>query len=189
MNKRRFLAWFFVITALQFLQEPGVLGQDEIDLARLTAPPGRLTPGCVLSPAPTVAIGNNQVRGGLWGGLPRNPWTGTERAIVADIAEHVFGSPPLPDGPPLSAAELTRFRLRFADDIVEAYGAVYTDDTGMHLVTVNAVRLKTTPANRPRGNPGARLQLVHGRTVAALFGESDGCFDALAKYLRETMVD
>jgi len=188
MNSSPFLARMFVISALLFFQAASVLGQDEIDLARLTVPPGRLTAGCVLSPAPTVAIGSNQVRGGLWGGLPRNPWTGTERAIVADIAEHVFGSPPLPDGPPLSTAELTRFRLRFVDDIAEAYGAVYTN-AEMQLVTVNAVRLKTIPASRPRGNPGARLQLVHGRTVAALFGESDPCFDALAAYLREIMVD
>ena len=188
MNSSAFLARMFVISALVFLPEPGVLSQEEIDLARLTVPSGRLTPGCVLSPAPTVALGNNQVRGGLWGGLPRNPWTGAERAIVADIAEHVFGSPPLPDGPPLSTAELARFRLRFADDVSEAYGAVYTN-AEMHLVTVNAVRLKTTQASRPRGNPGARLQLVHGRTVAALFGEGDACFDAIAKYLKETMAE
>lgn len=181
-----FLA-LLVVSILLIPAVAGPRGQDEIDLVTLTAPPGRLTSGCSLSPSPTVTIGN-QIRGGLWGGLPSNPWTGTERSIVANITEQVMGSPALPDGPPLSRAELARFRLRWADDVESAYGAVYTK-ADMHVATVDAVRLKSMPANRPRGNPGARLQLVHGRTVVALFGEGDPCFDALAAYLREVMVD
>src|SRR5437667_1133542 len=77
------------LSILLALGTVGPLGQDEVDLASLTVPQGRLVPGCELSPSPTVPLGGNRIHGGLWGGLPRNPWTGAERSIVADVREHV----------------------------------------------------------------------------------------------------
>ena len=61
------------LSILIALTRTAALGQAEIDLASLTVPQGRLVPSCELSPSPTVALGGNRVRGGLWGGLPRNP--------------------------------------------------------------------------------------------------------------------
>lgn len=164
------------------------MGQDEIDLASLTVPQGRLVPGCQLSPSPTVALGGNRVLGGLWGGLPRNPWMGAEPSIVADMRERVATSPPLPDGPPLSRAELARFRAQLAEDVEGAYGAVYTE-AGTHLIRVNAVRFKDAPVpNRPgrMSMSGGSVRLARGRTVVVAFGRGD-CFDAIAAYLAEVM--
>jgi hypothetical protein len=174
------------LSILIALIRTAALGQDEIDLASLTVSQGRLVPGCELSPSPTVALEGNRVLGGLWGGLPRNPWMGTEPSIVADIRERVATSPPLPDGPPLSRAELARFRAQLAEDVEGAYGAVYTE-AGTQLTTVNAVRFKDASVpNRPGRTPISRgsVRLARGRTVVVAFGHG-GCFDAIAAYLAE----
>jgi len=180
-----------VLSILLVLGTPGAQGQNEIDLATLTVPQSRLVPGCALSASPTVSLGGNQIRGGLWAGLPRNPWTGVERSIVADIRESVAASPLLSDGPPLSRADLTRFRVQLAEDVEEAYAAIYTD-AGTHLVTVHGVRFNSAPVPNPpqRGNSmsGGSVRMARGRTVVAVFGEGGQCFNAVAAYVREITV-
>ena len=69
----------FALSILIALIGTAALGHDEIDLASLTVSQGRLVPDCKLSPSPTVALGGNRVLGGLWGGLPRNPWIRSTR--------------------------------------------------------------------------------------------------------------
>ena len=176
------------LSILIALTRTAALGQAEIDLASLTVPQGRLVPSCELSPSPTVALGGDRVRGGLWGGLPRNPWMGAEPSVVAEMRERVATSPPVPDGPPLSRAELARFRAQLAEDVEGAYGAVYTE-TGTHLITVNAVRFKDAPVPNGPGRmsiPGGSVRLARGRTVVVVFGQG-GCFDAIAAYLTEVI--
>jgi len=66
----------------------------------LTVPKERLSARCALSPAASVHLDGNTVRGGLWAGLPiaTNPWAGTDAPIMASLREHL--DPPLPpDGP------------------------------------------------------------------------------------------
>jgi len=170
------------------LTRTAALGHAEIDLARLTVPQERLVSSCELSPSPTVALGGNRVLSGLWGRLPRNPWMGDELSVVAEMRERVATSPPLPDGPLLSRAELARFRAQLAADVEGAYGAVYTE-TGTHLITVNAVRFREAPVpNGPRRTSisGGSVRLASGRTVVVVFGQG-GCFDAIAAYLTEVM--
>ena len=165
------------LSILLMLSTAATRGQDEVDLANLTVPQERLAPGCELSPSPTVPLG---------GRVPKNPWTGAERSIVADVREHVAASPRLPDGPPLSRSELARFRAQLAEDVDQAYAAVYT--AGTHLITVSGVRFKAVPVpDPPRGmSPSAgSVRLVRGRTVIAVFGEGGRCFDAIAAYLTE----
>ena len=159
-------------------------------LADLTVPPGRLPSGCALSPSPTIRIGNNQTRTGLWTGLPiaSNPWTGTDRAIVVAILERVIDPPPLPDGPPLARAELARFRSRLADDVEEAYAAIYADGD-RDLVTVTAVRYtdaSQVPSRRNavRANPGS-IRLTADRTVLVVSGQDGPCLQAIGAHVRE----
>jgi hypothetical protein len=176
------------LSILIALTGTAALGQDEIDLASLTVPQGRLVEGCELSPSPTVALGGNRVRGGLWGDLPRNPWMGAEPSVIADMRERVATSPPLPDGPPLSRAELAQFRAQLAEDVEGGYGAVYTE-AGTHLITVNAVRFKDAPVpNRPgrRSISDGSVRLARGRTVVVAFGQGS-CFAAIGAYLPEVM--
>jgi hypothetical protein len=95
---------------------------------------------------------------------------------------------PVPDGPPLSRAELASFRAQLAEDVEEAYGAVYTEE-GTHLISVNAVRFKKAPVpdgpNRTSISGGS-VRLARGRTVVVVFGQG-GCFDAIAAYVTDVM--
>ena len=67
--------------------------------------------------------------------ITSNPWKGGDRSIVAAIHERMVGSPPLPDGPPPTRAELVRFRLSLTDNLEEAYAVVSTDSK-QNLVAV-----------------------------------------------------
>ena len=163
-------------------------GQGAIVFESLTVPQSRLVAGCSLSPTDTVSLGGNRMRVGLWAGLPisSNPWQGDVRSIVAAIRERVVPSPQTPDGPLLSRAELARFRLQLAEDVEEAYAAIYAD-AGTHLVAVYAVRFKTTPVpDQPRGAAASRgsVRLTRGNTVVVVSGDGQ-CFDAVATYLGE----
>ena len=159
-------------------------------LAELTVAPGRLPSGCVLSRSSTQRLDGNSVRGGLWAGLPisNNPWTGTDRAIVAAIVERVIDPPPVPDGPPLTKGELARFRSRLADDVEEAYAAIYADGDSA-LVAVHAVRYTDAsliPSHRSsdRARPGG-LRLTVARTVLTVSGGNTACSQAIAAHIRE----
>src|SRR5947207_12255910 len=75
-----------------------------------------------------------------------NPWIGTDRPLVATIRERVDAPPPVTDGPPLSAPEATRFRLRLADGVEEAYAAVYKQD-GPPAIVVYGLRFANATSN------------------------------------------
>jgi hypothetical protein len=164
--------------------------QGAFPLTDLTVPAERLPTGCSLSPSPWIRSSDNRVRTGLWAGLPisSNPWTGTDRAIVASIVERVIDPPRLPDGPPLTSRELARFRLRLADGVEEGYAAVYTDG-GLSLITVNALRysdITQLPSwrNPERVRPGS-FRLTFGRTVLVVSGEDGPCLQAVGAHVKE----
>src|SRR5580693_1202638 len=100
---------------------PQVTPPRIITMRDLTLPAERLPVGCVLSPTPSAHLDGSRVRSGLWAGFPANPWTGTDRRLMASIRQFVDGSAAVPDGPPLSARELSRYLALLADGIEEAY--------------------------------------------------------------------
>jgi hypothetical protein len=154
-------------------------------LRDLAVPLERLPAGCVLPPAPTVNDGGNRIRGGLWAYLPitSNPWTGTERQIVAAIHERIQGPQPGPDAPPLSRGERARFRLAFADGIEEAYAAVYTFEA--RSIVIYGVR-SANNAKTARLPARSRLSGIRiGPIVAYLDGDGSLCSQAAAAHLSE----
>src|SRR5712675_1433750 len=159
------------LSVLVVLASVEIQGQDTMALASLTVPQNRLISGCSLSPSDTTSLGGNRIRGGLWAGLPisSNPWRGNDPSTVAAIRERVVASPPPPDGPPLSRAELARFRLQLAEDVEEAYAAIYLD-AGRNLVGVYAVRFKRAPGlgSRAAETSGASVRLARGDTVVVV---------------------
>ena len=164
-------------------------GQSEIQLNALTVPEDRLGSECRLSPSSTVPIEGNRVRAGLWAGLPisSNPWQGDERATVAAIRERLEVTPAPPDGPPMSRPELAQFRLKLADDVEEAYAAVYAD-AGPRLVTVYAVRFKEprdAPQTRTKASAGAGFRFVRGRTAVVMTGAPGTCLEVVGGHLQE----
>jgi hypothetical protein len=167
------------------------LAQGTLQLEKLTVPESRLMAGCRLSPSAFVRVDGNQMRGGLWAGLPitTNPWSGNDRSIAVAIRERVAVSPRPPDGPPLSGRDLTRFRLQLADDVEQAYAAVYADE-GMQPIAVYAVRFNASPIPQsPDANalPTGSLRLVRDRTAVVLSGSTGACSEAVGAYLTEVM--
>jgi len=120
-----------------------------ISINDLTVPPDRLPAGCTLSPSDSVRLDGNRIRGGLWAGLPitSNPWTGTDRPIVASIRERMGGPPLEPDGPPLDRPAASRYRLLLADGVEEVYAAIYLMQSDSTPIVVYASRF--TASARP----------------------------------------
>jgi hypothetical protein len=167
------------------------LAHDTLRLETLTVPESRLMAGCRLSPSAFVRLDGNQMRGGLWAGLPitTNPWSGNDPSITVAIRERVAVSPRPPDGPPLSGRELTRFRLQLAADVEQAYAAVYADE-GMQPIAVYAVRFNASPIPQSpaaSGLPTGSLRLVRDRTAVVLAGNTGACSEAVGAYLAEFM--
>ena len=161
-----------------------------VTLQDLTVPRDLLPDGCALSPADTVRLDGNQVRGGLWAGLPipTNPWTGTDALVIARIRERMDPPLLLPDAPPLSAGERARYRLHFADGVEEAYAAIYTQSEP-ELIVVYASRLAgtewpvgLTDQRAPR-NPRA-IRVAIGPLDALVSGDGGVCFQVVGAYLK-----
>jgi hypothetical protein len=161
-----------------------------VTMRDLTLSPERLPVGCALSPAPSVHLDGNRVRSGLWADFPTNPWTGTDRRLMASVREIVDGPVAVPDGPPLGAKELSRYLGQLADGVEEAYGAVYMhSDT--NLITVRAMRLAPGERPSPRAyssdihvsrSPGM-IRVAIGPIVAIVTGDGE-CFQAVGAYLK-----
>jgi len=171
--------------------------QSEQDLDTLTVPPGRLSPGCRLkATAPKTQVlvgapGGVVVLSGESGPTSSNPWKGDDRRIAAAIRRLVDGSPPEPDGPPLDAEGTAAFALRWADNVVEAYGATYlsSDDSSINVYAVrfNDEKLATPapPAGTRNLARGATNRVVLSPTVVLVVaGTRSSCFEAISEYVR-----
>jgi hypothetical protein len=152
--------------------------------------------GCALEqpepkPAPTSGARTTVVRAGEWFPFPTNPWSGNDRKLVTEVRRAIDGTPRLPDGPPLDAADAGVFLLKLADNVVEAYHAVYAsaDDSG---VGVWAVRFNDEALAKPERPPGVmtpprgfRSRSVQGATVVVVSASSPNeCVRAIDSYVR-----
>jgi len=186
MQRARIIDFVTTMSAAAFVS----VAAQSTSLSDLTVPDNLLRPDCIISPTPTVRVEPNRVRGGLWAGLPidRNPWIGSDRAITATIRERIDPPRRMPDGPPLSAAELARFLLGLADGVERSYAAVYAGATGEPLVTVYALEFPTDQdANRFRAelrpSPSADIFSL-SRIVAVVAGPHNACRTAIADHVR-----
>jgi len=143
---------------------------------RLAVPAARLTAGCALAPS-TASADSKASPANLAAGLslPTNPWSGADGSLPVTIRAHILGVPPLPGG-------------AVPEDLEEAYAAIYA--SAGKSVVVQAVRFKGTPPTIPlRGDATQRsVRIERERTVVVVSGaDEDPCFDAVARYLRETL--
>jgi hypothetical protein len=152
-------------------------------MPNLTVPQDRLPGGCQLAPK-SMPAGGTRIRT-LWTlQIPRNPWSGRDRAIVASIRMRMFGAPMTPDGPPPSRREARRFYLQTADDIEEAYVAFYHQQSEAEVVTVYGLRFSGLVSDSMK-RPGLDAHLVKlGSSVALVTGSGVQCFDAVEAYVR-----
>ena len=158
----------FVAFVMFFSSVSGSTLHAQSPLERLTVPFQQLPAECRLTSSDSVHV-DGKVRGGLWAGLPitGNPWVGSDVQIVAAIRERTEPPYPVPDGPPMTRAELARTRLRLAEGVEAAYAAVYAD-AAERLVIVTAFTLVSTPA-----------------IVAKVTGEKSACYAAVSAHVRE----
>ena len=170
--------------------------QSEPTLKALTVPGETLPRGCALKkPAPRPAPGargeGTIIRSMEWFPYPTNPWSGTDRRLVAEVRQVIDGTPRLPDGPPLEPAAARAFLSKLADNVVEAYRAVYVSADGSQ-VDVWAARFNDDRLAQPEPLPGTmnpprrfRSRLVRGATVVLVSApSSNACVRAVDGYIR-----
>jgi hypothetical protein len=123
--------------------------------------------------------------------VPSNPWQGDDRRIAAAIRRMVDGSPREPDGPPLDAEGTAAFALRWAGDVVDAYGATYLS-SDHSSIDVYAVRFSDERLATPAPPAGTRI-VVRGATTRVVLGPTvvlvnaraqNDCFEAITEYVR-----
>ena len=178
-----------LLLAFALLIPCGALAQSTLALPldALTVPAAGLPQSCTVPASNSVALADGKVRAGLWAGLPidSNPWRGSDRFIAASIRERMAGNALVPDGPPPSRPELATAKLPLADDIEEAYAAVYVAEQSRLVAVYATTRKEAAPKpvadkTRPRGG----LRLTIGRTDIAVLGDGP-CLDAIAAHLLE----
>ena len=156
-----------------------------VTMKDLTVPKERLPAGCSLSPVAEVVVGNRG-RGGLWADLPipTNPWSGTDRMVVASIRERMDGPTLVPDGPPPTAREVSRYRLQLADGVEEAYAAIYLMQSEPKLIVVYGLRFAAAgrPFYPPRKASSHRFEI--GPLDVVVSGDGGQCSQAVEAYLK-----
>ena len=173
-----------------------------VTMRDLTVPADRLPNGCSLKvieparqetiPAPATRQAVRFIPSGpslqpL--GITLNPWTGTDRRILAALRQRVDGywRVRLPDAPPLTSSEVSAMLLQFAQGVEEGYAATYTLE-GRDL-GVWAVRF-AMPQDRPLdfhedGGRGQNVRVIDiGAIRAVLFGDGVGCATAVETHLK-----
>lgn len=119
--------------------------------------------------------------------VPSNPWTGSDRDVVAGIREMVYGAPRLPDAPFMPLATLATFRLQLAEGIEEGYVAAY-EEVGSPRTFVygvrfsNGVRPPESPSVRWRNTTLAWIQV--DRVAAVAYGGNGECSRAIAAHVK-----
>jgi hypothetical protein len=158
---------------------------DALKLQDLTVANTKLPNGCALATAPR----------GL--ATQSNPWLGTNRNVLAQIREHMYGPLPLgPDGPPLNRRSANAFVRHSVDDVSEGYAAFY-QGTGDEGVAVYALTFadtdslndpSVTPAPYPKANKDRVVSwLTLGQTRILIVGNPGQCADVIQANVRSLM--
>jgi hypothetical protein len=153
----------------------------------LTVPPKRLPSWCALAPADSERMPDGRIRGGLWARFQANPWSGTDRSVLAKIRERVDGAPLVPDGPPPTSRELSRFHLQLAAGVNEGYAAIYRQSGSSQVVLVYALRFADgqKPFHPPdTGASAQKARFELSSVVMVVTGDGGGCFQAVKEHLR-----
>jgi acetylornithine deacetylase/succinyl-diaminopimelate desuccinylase-like protein len=166
-----------------------------VALSSLTVPEARLPAGCRLKPAdPATATSTrgDVIRAAPFGPRPpTNPWAGSDRGLAAGIRQRIEGPTQEPDAPPLDRRAANAYRMKWADNVVEAYWAIYQSADGSPI-DVRAVRFSDPDLADPGPPPGTRsvhrgaqTRLVVGSSVVLISGSRENtCHTAIADYIR-----
>lgn len=156
------------------------LPRPAVTIRHLTVPVERLPIGCALAPEPS------RIRFGMSAGSSANPWITTDREGIISIRDGLDIPRAFPDGPPPDAKALTRYRAQLANEVEEAYGAVYMQSDA-EPVAVRAIRFAhgvqaSARDIRVSTNPKV-IRVEIGSIVAVVSGNGD-CFQTVGAYLK-----
>jgi hypothetical protein len=120
-----------------------------------------------------------------------NPWTGSDRKVVAGIREVIYGAPRLPDAPIMSLPALATFLLQLAEGVEEGYVAAYEHAGSLRTFVYglrfsDGVRLPEVPSVRSGHATLAWIQTK--RLVAVVHGGNGECSKAVAAHVK-SLVD
>ena len=96
-------------------------GRPLIEVQALTVPAWRLLQDCALSPRSVLTAADT--RPANWAGLkiPTNPWTGSNKPLLATIRERSGGTAQPPDGPPLTTRQAASSETTSSSQIVRMW--------------------------------------------------------------------
>jgi hypothetical protein len=166
---------------------PAVLhAQSAPTFERLTVPADRLPAGCTLTPSDSVREGGRMI-GGQWAGVPvpTNPWRGSDRPIVGKLMDRFMGAVAEPDAPPMTAAERSRFRLGLADDVGEAYAAIYSGTIVYAVQFTRPAPDRVMQLRNETARRGGTVVWSDAQGAITISGARGPCFSAVDEYLRE----
>lgn len=155
-------------------------GPSQLSTERFAIPDSRLPTGCHLSVPESDRV-RNRSGTNLGLSMPTNPWSGADSRLRATVRERLVSPVRLPDGPPLSGAELARFNASLVEDVVEAYAAIYRDATG-HDATVYALRFVDGRMPKLRAAPAGGFRFLGDDSVIVVAG-GGACADAIGAYV------
>ena len=135
--------------------------QQSALLQSLTVPARDLPTGCRFEPFVSrngrILARGRLILEGETSAFKENPWQGTEPTSLLALRERIHPGLRLPDGPPLSRAEVASLELRWMAEVVEGYRALYRDDTD-DITEVMALRFtdakRASDAEPPIGSLG-----------------------------------
>jgi hypothetical protein len=120
----------------------------------------------------------------LWAslGITTNPWTGTDRKIIATLRQGM-GDAPLVTDSPLTTREARSSFISLADGVEEGYAAIYAQSEPRQIV-VYALRFAAT--ERPFYPPGtpSNHRFEIGPFDAVVSGAGGQCSQAVEAYLK-----
>jgi hypothetical protein len=180
----------FIVSLLGVMSTPCLAQGGKptpVTLQDLTVPQDRLPTGCSLKAADPDPQRVRLISPMQSAGITTNPWTGTDRRILAWLRQSVdgYGKLRLPDGPPLTQSQESALFLRFADGVEEGYAATYAQ-SGAPDLEVQAVRFAVAPEKRftsPTGGPNAMVIEI-GSIRAVLHGHGGPCESAIDTHLK-----
>jgi hypothetical protein len=177
-------------------------GQSGLTLSALTVPAASLPSGCALTqpaarPAASAQVGATVIEGTARSdrsSFPTNPWSGADRTLAARIRGAIDATPqrPLPDLPAFDPRDVEASKVKWTENIREAYHAAYTsaygDQIEVFAVTFDDAKFAEAPEsvsavlNPPRGFSS---RFVRGATVVRVAGSAQGeCARAVDRYVR-----